>query len=82
MTRDEVLREVEKVARDHVGFEGRLDPAMRLVEDLRLDSLRLLTLAVEVENRFRICLDEEDEETIATVGDLVDAVRRKLPQPP
>jgi len=82
VTRDEVLREVEKVARDHVGFEGRLDPAMRLVEDLRLDSLRLLTLAVEVENRFRICLDEEDEETIATVGDLVDAVRRKLPQPP
>jgi len=81
VTRDEVLREVEKVARDHVGFEGRLDPAMRLVEDLRLDSLRLLTLAVEVENRFRICLDEEDEETIATVGDLVDAVRRKLPQP-
>jgi len=82
VTRDEVLREVEKVARDHVGFEGRLDPAMRLVEDLRLDSLRLLTLAVEVENRFRICLDEEDEETIATVGDLVDAVRRKLPQLP
>lgn len=79
MTRDEVLREVETVAREHVGFDGRLDPSMRLIEDLRLDSIRLLTLAVEVENRFRICLDEEDEETIATVGDLVDAVRRKLP---
>ncbi len=81
MTREEVLREVERVARDHVGFEGRLEPAMRLIEDLRLDSIRLLTLAVEVENRFRICLDEEDEEAIATVGDLVDAVRRKLPSP-
>lgn len=79
MTRDEVLRAVEEVAREHVGYDGRLDPAMSLVEDLRLDSIRLLTLAVEVENRFRICLDEEDEEAIATVGDLVDAVRRKLP---
>ncbi len=34
---------------------------MRLVEDLRLDSIRLLTLAAEVENRFRVILDEEDE---------------------
>ena len=31
-----------------------------------------LTLAVEVENRFRVCLDEEDEAAIETVGDLVD----------
>lgn len=78
MTREEVLRAVEEVAAEHVGFSGRLEPSMRLVEDLELDSIRLLTLAVEVENRFRVCLDEEDEEAIATVGDLVDAVRRKL----
>ena len=44
---------------------------MRLVEDLRLDSIRLLTLAVEVENRFRVRLDEVDEAGIETVGDLV-----------
>ncbi len=51
---------------------------MRLVEDLRLDSVRLLTLAAEVENRFRVFLDEVDEGGIETVGDLVAVVRRKL----
>jgi acyl carrier protein len=51
---------------------------MRLVEDLRLDSIRLLTLAVEVENRFRVRLDELDEGGIETVGDLVATVKRKL----
>jgi acyl carrier protein len=51
---------------------------MRLVEDLRLDSVRLLTLAAEVENRFRVCLDEQDEGSIETVGDLVAVVRKKL----
>ena len=49
---------------------------MRLVEDLELDSLRLLTLAVEVENRFRVAFEPEDDEEIVTVGDLVDAVER------
>ena len=55
-----------------------LTPEMRLVEDLRLDSIRLLTLAMEVENRFRVRLDELDEGAIETVGDLVAIVRRKL----
>jgi acyl carrier protein len=51
---------------------------MRLVEDLELDSIRLLTLAVEVENHFRICLDEDDDRAVETVGDLVAVVRREL----
>jgi acyl carrier protein len=73
-----ILAGVAQVAREHVGWRGELAPGMRLVEDLRLDSLRLLTLAVEVENRFRVALDEEDEAGIETVGDLVAAIRRKL----
>ncbi len=73
-----ILAGVAEVAREHVGWRGELAAGMRLVEDLRLDSLRLLTLAVEVENRFRVALDEEDEAGIETVGDLVAAIRRKL----
>lgn len=73
-----ILAGVAEVAREHVGWRGELVSGMRLVEDLRLDSLRLLTLAVEVENRFRVALDEEDEAGIETVGDLVAAIRRKL----
>jgi acyl carrier protein len=73
-----ILDGIADVARLHLGWEGDLAPEMRLVEDLRLDSIRLLTLAAEVENRFRVLLDELDEGTIETVGDLVAAVRRKL----
>lgn len=76
--RDEAILEgIGEVARLHLGWEGALTPDMRLVEDLRLDSIRLLTLAAEVENRFRILLDETDEGGIQTVGDLVAVVRRK-----
>ena len=73
-----ILNGIAEVAQTHLGWEGDLSPEMRLVEDLRLDSIRLLTLAAEVENRFRILLDELDEGTIETAGDLVAVVRRKL----
>jgi acyl carrier protein len=77
-TDDEVLAGIAEVAREHLDWRAPLSPEMRLVEDLRLDSIRLLTLAVEVENRFRVRLDEQDEEEIETVGDLAATVRRKL----
>lgn len=89
MTREEILQAVEEVARAHLDLGRRPDrsggagadrfgPELRLVEDLALDSIQRLTLAVEVENRFRICLDPEDEEGIETVGDLAAVVERKL----
>jgi acyl carrier protein len=78
VTATEILAGVAAVAREHLGATAELRPDMRLVEDLRLDSLKLLTLAVEVENRFRIRLDEEDESAIVTVGDLVAAIGRRL----
>lgn len=74
----EILAAVEEVARTHVGWRGALTPELRLVEDLELDSLKALTLAVEVENRFRIRLDPETESTIVTVGDLIAAIRERL----
>ncbi len=78
MSEEAILQGVAEVARVHLGWEDELAPEMRLVEDLRLDSIRLLTLAAEVENRFRVRLDELDEGSIETVGDLVAVVRRKL----
>ena len=78
MTEAEILAAIEEVARTHVGFTGTLQPELRLVEDLKLDSLKALTLALEVENRFRICLDPEFEARVETVGELVGAVNHLM----
>ena len=77
VNREEILAAVEAVAREHLAYEGRLTPDLRLAEDLHLDSVQLLTLAVEVENRLQVALDPEDDASIATVGDLVEAVWRR-----
>ncbi|MEO8504831.1 MAG: phosphopantetheine-binding protein [Acidobacteriota bacterium] len=78
LSEQEILAGVAEVARQHLDYTGAIEPGMRLIEDLRLDSLRLLTLAVEVENRFRVRLDPEEEAAIETVGDLVRTVAGKL----
>lgn len=78
MTENEALAGIAAVAREHLAFSGELEPSARLVEDLGLDSLRLLTLAAEVENRFRVRLEPGDEAAIATVGDLARTVARKV----
>lgn len=79
-----ILVEIERLARTHLDAGERIDargtlrPDMRLVEELELDSLDLTSLAIEVEDHFRITLDAEEEERIETLGDLVAAIGRQL----
>jgi acyl carrier protein len=78
MTKAEILQGVEVVAHECLDRPGTLRRDTDLIDDLELDSLLLLTLAIEVENRFQICLEQEDEAAIRTVGDLVETIHRKL----
>ncbi len=78
MTRDQILAGIGEVARQHLGYEGTLAPGQRLVEDLGLDSIRLVVLAAEVENHFRVALTPEDDARVRTVGELADAIAGKL----
>jgi acyl carrier protein len=72
----QIIDGIASVARAHLDWDGTLRPEMRLVEDLELDSLKSLTLALEVENHFRVCLDEDA--AIVTVGDLVRMIQERL----
>ncbi len=78
MSFQEILEEVARIAREKIEWQGPLSAEMRLLEDLEMDSIRLLTLAMAVENHFRIRLSEEDEESIETVGDLVLVIEREI----
>lgn len=78
MREDEILRTIERLAHDHLEWSGPVTPEMDLVEDLQLDSLKLLTLAVQAENHFQICFEPEEEAKIRRVSDLVSVIERKL----
>jgi acyl carrier protein len=77
-SRAEILERIAELAREKLGRDEPLDEKMRLVEGLGLDSIRVLTLVVEIEDRFRVCLDDDVDRQIETVGDLVDALEKQL----
>jgi acyl carrier protein len=74
---EEILDGIAAVARQHLDWNGDITREMPLVETFGLDSVKQLVLLVELEDRFRVRLDERDEAGVQTVGDLVDLIRRK-----
>lgn len=78
MVRSEIYEAVRDVLRKELDHHGEIEPSTRLVEDLELDSLRLLTLVVGLEDRFEVALEEGDEEGVLTVADLVGVLERRL----
>lgn len=61
-----------------MGVDRPVDGDTRVDEGLGLDSIRRIEFVIEVENRFRVRLEPEDEEEVETVGDLVRVIGRRL----
>jgi acyl carrier protein len=73
-----VLAELRRIAQVDLDYQGPVEPGLRLKEDLQLDSMGMIVVAVGLENRFRIKLDEGDAGAILTVADLVRLVERRV----
>ena len=78
MTETEILLAVQRIAMEHSDCQVNLTMSMHLVKDLRLDSLRMLALAVKLEDQFDIRIDPAEGVLIETVGDLVATIQRNL----
>ena len=78
MTRDEIALRLRAIVRERLAREAPESPDADLLADLELDSVRQLELVVAIENEFQICLTPEDEQGIATLGELAVLVERRL----
>jgi acyl carrier protein len=67
-----ILREDCGVTDSSIGRRARFE------EDLGMESMGLLNLALEVENRFELCLDEAPDNPPRTLGALTELVLERL----
>jgi acyl carrier protein len=78
MSRDEVRDALAEIFADVVGKSAALEDAMSFRDDLALDSLDLMALAVEVHERFQVALEVADIAENMTVANLIDIVHQRL----
>lgn len=76
--KSQILEELRRIAKRELEFEGAINPAMTLKDDLALDSMGMIVVAVGLENKFRVRLNEEDGGDLSTVGDLLSLVEQRI----
>jgi acyl carrier protein len=79
----DVVAELKEIMAARLGLPAeQLVPEARLVEDLGLDSLDAVELAISVERKFDIEVPEEELTKLKTVADMVALVESRIRQAP
>ncbi len=72
MADDEILNQVKAIIVDKLGVdESKVTPQARFREDLEADSLDLVELIMEFEEKFGGEISDEEAQKITTVGEAV-----------
>ena len=83
MATQDVASGLKEIMAARLGLPAeQLVPEARLVEDLGLDSLDAVELAISVERKFDIEVPEEELTKLKTVADMVALVESRLPKAP
>ncbi len=77
-SREEIFEQVKEVLVEKLGVdEGEVVEAASFQDDLNADSLDLVELIMELEDRFGVKIPNEDAEKLLTVGQAVDYVSER-----
>ncbi|MCU0306165.1 MAG: acyl carrier protein [Thermoleophilia bacterium] len=75
MERAKALDDIRAILVEQLGVDAsEVTETASFQEDLNADSLDLVELIMEMEDRFKLKIPDEDAEKITTVGDAVDYV--------
>jgi acyl carrier protein len=77
-----LVAEVAEVVRSAAKLrpEVLIGPETRLVEDLGIDSLDLVGVLLQVQDRFEMAVDDEDVPSLARVADVAAYIARRRSQ--
>lgn len=77
-SREEILSQTCQLLKSACGVDEAITESSRLGEDLHLDSVGMLSLAVNLENRYRVRLVDDPTAPPETVGDVLDLVQAAM----
>jgi acyl carrier protein len=78
-----IIRRVAEIIIDELKLEDvtvdTFDPDMDLVDELGIDSMDLATIALVLQDEYRIAIDEDDYPTLKTIRLISEYIKEKLP---
>jgi acyl carrier protein len=79
MTKEEILERVSDIMVESFGLSrAEIRPTAHLIDDLDLDSIDAVDLAVNVDQQLGLTLSEGELKAIQTVQDVVDLIHGRL----
>ncbi len=78
-SKDEIFKWVVEILAREFGFASeQLRPETHLIDDLDMDSIDAIDMAVRIEEKMKLSLSEDDLKSILTVQDAVDLIHGRL----
>jgi acyl carrier protein len=78
-----IIRRVAEIIIDELKLEDvtvdTFNPDMDLVDELGIDSMDLATIALVLQDEYRISIDEDDYPTLKTIRLISEYIKEKLP---
>ncbi len=72
-----ILEKLNEMVNEQLGAKKTIAPDMDIVKDIGLDSLDIVELLMNVEEEWGIVLEDDDIESVKTVGDVVKLIEAK-----
>ena len=74
-----VRERIAEILCENLGVNPDAARSPSFLEDMRIDSLDIVELVMELEEEFEVAIPDEEAEKIRTPGDAVDWLIRRLP---
>ena len=81
MTREEIFEKVMEIVKPFVKNQEALDGVdddTNILQDLKVNSARLVDIILNFEDAFDIEVEDEDADSVNTVGDAVGLIQGKI----
>ncbi|MEV0060892.1 meromycolate extension acyl carrier protein AcpM [Nocardia sp. NPDC050718] len=76
-TQEEIVAGIAEIVEEVTGIDAaEVTPEKSFVEELEIDSLSLVEIAVQLEDRYNVKIPDEDLASLKTVGDAVAYVQK------
>ena len=77
-SREQVVAEIRAVIDEHTEGEVELNDSTELVADLGIDSLGVMEVVADIEDKFDITISDSDLREVTSFGDVIHAITQML----